>query len=86
MAKPWATSHIGEVAKGIGIDKRISGDVKSKLVVLYVGFWHDTKKNTYDKKEFNTNNDITATNFLLDSKGLDFRIMSATTSQYLVFE
>lgn len=34
MAKPWATSHIGEVAKGIGIDKRISGDVKSKLVDL----------------------------------------------------
>ena len=34
MAKPCATSHIGEVAKGIGIDKRISGDVKSKLVVL----------------------------------------------------
>ena len=34
MPKPWATSHIGEVAKGIGIDKRISGDVKSKLVVL----------------------------------------------------
>ena len=61
-------------------------EIKSKLVVLYVGFWHDTKKNTYDKKEFNTNNDITATNFLLDSKGLDFRIMSATTSQYLVFK
>lgn len=60
-------------------------EIKSKLIVFYVGFWHDTKKNTYDKKEFNTNNDIIATNFLLDLEGLDFRVMSATTSQNLVF-
>ena len=60
-------------------------EIKSKLIVFYVGFWHDIKKNTYDKKEFNTNNDTIATNFLLDLEGLDFRIMSATTSQNLVF-
>ena len=36
MAKPWATSHIGDVASGVGIEKRISGDVKSKLVELLV--------------------------------------------------
>ena len=29
MAKPWAPSHISEVAKGMGIEKRISGDVKN---------------------------------------------------------
>ncbi len=34
MSKPWATSHISDVAKGIGIEKRISGDVKSNLVKL----------------------------------------------------
>jgi histone H3/H4 len=34
MAKPWAPSHISEVAKGVGIDKRISGDVKKSLVIL----------------------------------------------------
>jgi inosine-uridine nucleoside N-ribohydrolase len=61
-------------------------EIKSKLIVFYVGFWHDTKKNIYDKKEFNTNNDIIATNFLLDLEGLDFRVMSATTSQNLVFD
>lgn len=60
-------------------------EIKSKIIVLYVGFWHDFIKNNYDKKEFNTNNDPIATNFLLDSKGLDFRVMSATTSQYLIF-
>ncbi len=32
MAKPWATSHISTVASGLGIDLRISGDVKSQLV------------------------------------------------------
>ena len=34
MAKPWAPSHISEVAKGMGIEKRISGDVKKTLVEM----------------------------------------------------
>lgn len=34
MAKPWATSHVATVAAGLGIDHRISGDVKEKLVTL----------------------------------------------------
>ncbi len=34
MSKPWAPSHVSEVAKGIGVDKRISGDVKKTLVEL----------------------------------------------------
>ena len=32
MAKPWATSHISTVANGLGIELRISGDVKTQLV------------------------------------------------------
>ena len=32
MAKPWATSHISAVASGLGIELRISGDVKTQLV------------------------------------------------------
>ena len=32
MAKPWATSHISTVASGLGIELRISGDVKTQLV------------------------------------------------------
>ena len=34
MAKPWAPSHVSEVAKGMGIEKRISGDVKKTLVEM----------------------------------------------------
>ena len=34
MAKPWATSHVATVAAGLGIDHRISGDVKQQLVTL----------------------------------------------------
>jgi histone H3/H4 len=34
MAKPWATSHIATVAAGLGIEHRISGDVKEQLVKI----------------------------------------------------
>ena len=34
MAKPWATSHVATVATGLGIEHRISGDVKEQLVSL----------------------------------------------------
>jgi len=34
MSKPWPPSHVSEVAKGLGIDLRISGDVKNSLVTL----------------------------------------------------
>jgi histone H3/H4 len=34
MAKPWATSHISAVASGLGIEHRISGDVKKSLVEI----------------------------------------------------
>ena len=61
-------------------------EIKSKLMISYIGFWHDPVKNTYNKNEFNTNNDTIATNFLLDYEGLSFQVMSATTSQYLVFD
>ena len=57
-----------------------------KLRVHYIGFWHDVKANIYDKKEFNTANDSIATNVLLNSKGLNFNVMTATTSQHLVFD
>lgn len=56
------------------------------LHVHYLGIWHDPKKNTFDKKEFNSGNDTLAVNLLLDTPNLDLTIMSATTSQQLVFE
>ena len=61
-------------------------EIASKLVISYVGFWHNSTSNTYDKNEFNSRNDILATNYLLNFIDLDFRVMSATTSKHLVFD
>lgn len=56
------------------------------LNVHYLGFWHEPATNTYDKKEFNSGNDTLAVNHLLDLEGLQFDVMTATTSQHLVFK
>ena len=57
-----------------------------KLSVNYLGFWYNVKTNTWNKREFNTNNDPNAVNVLLNTANLEFRVMTATTSQHLVFE
>ncbi|MCK0133663.1 nucleoside hydrolase [Arenibacter sp. S6351L] len=56
-----------------------------KLKVHYLGFWHNVETNTYNKKEFNTGNDPKAVEILLNTEGLDLTVMTATTSQHLVF-
>lgn len=61
-------------------------EIASKLIVYYIGFWHDPYLNIYDKNEFNTRNDQLATNFLLNSKNLNFNVMTATTCQNLQFD
>lgn len=57
-----------------------------KIRVYYLGIWHNPATNEYDKKEFNSGNDTLAVDLLLSMPGLDLTIMSATTSQYLVFD
>ncbi|MFT4855091.1 MAG: purine nucleosidase [Algoriphagus sp.] len=57
-----------------------------KVRVHYLGIWHNPETNEFDKKEFNSNNDTLAVDLLLSTHGLDLTIMSATTSQYLVFD
>ena len=57
-----------------------------KLSVNYLGFWFNVETNTWSKREFNTNNDPNAVNLLLNTVNLEFRVMTATTSQHLVFE
>lgn len=57
-----------------------------KLVITYLGFWHHPSTNTWNKREFNTNNDPNAIDLLLNTAGLEFRIMTASTSQNLVFD
>jgi inosine-uridine nucleoside N-ribohydrolase len=57
-----------------------------KIRVHYLGIWHNPETNEYDKNEFNSGNDTLAVDLLLSTPGLDLSIMSATTSQYLVFD
>lgn len=57
-----------------------------KVRVHYLGIWHNPETNEYDKNEFNSNNDSLAVDLLLSTPGLDMTIMSATTSQHLVFD
>ena len=56
------------------------------ISVHYLGFWHDPETNKYDKKEFNSGNDTLAVELLLNTKNLQFEVMTATTSQHLVFQ
>ena len=57
-----------------------------KLSVNYLGFWYDVPTATWSKREFNTNNDPNAVDVLLNTANLEFRVMTATTSQHLEFE
>lgn len=52
----------------------------ANLHVRYLGFWYDPATGVYDKKEFNTGNDTLALNLLLNNPGLEFTVMTATTS------
>ena len=56
-----------------------------KIKVHYLGFWHTPETNIYNKKEFNSGNDPIAVEVLLNTKTLDLDVMTATTSQHLVF-
>lgn len=64
----------------------LAPDIVSRIRVSYIGFWHDTESNIYDKNEFNTGNDPLATDILLDYPELEFEVMTASTCQHLVFD
>jgi purine nucleosidase len=57
-----------------------------KVVANYLGFWHHPESGTWSKREFNTNNDPNAIDCLLNTPGLELHIMTASTSQHLVFD
>ncbi len=59
-------------------------DIIPNIKVHYIGFWHDTLTQVFDLKEFNSGNDTVAVQVLLDTEGLDFDVMTATTCQHLV--
>lgn len=64
---------------------RLDTSIIPKIRVHYLGFWHDQVSNQYDKKEFNSGNDTLAVNYLLSLEKLNLSVMTATTSQHLVF-
>lgn len=56
------------------------------IKVHYLGIWHTASTNYYNKKEFNSMNDMLALNVIFNTPDLDLTIMSATASQALVFD
>ncbi len=64
----------------------LAPDIVQKLRVYYLGFWHDPRQNTWSKREFNSRNDPNAVNALLNNQHLEFHVMTATTSQHVIFE
>ncbi len=60
--------------------------ITPKLSVHYIGFWHTAATNTVNRNEFNSRNDQNAVDVLLNTVGLDFNVMTATTSKHLVFK
>ncbi|MEM9328477.1 MAG: nucleoside hydrolase, partial [Bacteroidota bacterium] len=63
----------------------LDSTIVPRIHVHYLGFWHDPATNAYDKKEFNSGNDTLAVEVLLNTAGLKMDVMTATTSQHLVF-
>ncbi len=61
-------------------------EIIEKIKVHYIGFWHNPTTNTWNKREFNTNNDPNAVDVLLNNSRLNLSVMSASTSQHLVFQ
>lgn len=60
-------------------------DIIPKVAAHYIGFWHTPDAGTWSKREFNTNNDPNAVDVLLNTRDLEVHVMTASTSQHLVF-
>jgi purine nucleosidase len=52
----------------------------------FIGLRYDHQQRLWSRDEFNTNNDPNALDVLLNAPGLEFHLMTATTSKSLVFE
>jgi purine nucleosidase len=52
----------------------------------FIGLRYDHKQRLWSRDEFNTNNDPNALDVLLNEPGLEFHLMTATTSQSMVLE
>ncbi|MFW5877775.1 MAG: nucleoside hydrolase [bacterium] len=70
------------VASAIMMDPEII----PKIRIHMMGLKYDPKTKVWNKNEFNARNDIDAVDYLLNTSGLEMHIMTATTSEVLVFD
>ncbi|MFW5644534.1 MAG: nucleoside hydrolase [Bacteroidota bacterium] len=70
------------VASAIMMDPEII----PKIRIYMMGLKYDPKTKIWNKNEFNTRNDLDAVDYLLNTHGLEMHIMTATTSEILVFD
>lgn len=63
----------------------LAPDILSKISVYLMGFFCDPETGVWNKNEFNVRNDLNAADYLLNKKGLDLHVMTATTSIHYKF-
>jgi inosine-uridine nucleoside N-ribohydrolase len=64
----------------------LAPDIKSKIRLYSLGSWYNPDTKAWNKSEFNIRCDLNAFDYLLNLEGLDFTIMTTTTSFALKFD
>lgn len=64
----------------------LAPDIKDKIRLYSLGSWYTPETMAWNKSEFNIRCDLNAFDYLLNLEGLDFTIMTTTTSFALKFD
>jgi inosine-uridine nucleoside N-ribohydrolase len=64
----------------------LAPDILPKIRLYSLGSWYTPESNAWNKSEFNIRCDLNAFDYLLNLEGLDFHIMTTTTSFALKFD
>lgn len=64
----------------------LAPDIKDKIRLYSLGSWYTPETKAWNKSEFNIRCDLNAFDYLLNLEGLDFTIMTTTTSFALKFD
>ncbi|GMQ28163.1 nucleoside hydrolase [Algoriphagus confluentis] len=64
----------------------LAPDIKDKIRLYSLGSWYTPDNRAWNKSEFNIRCDLNAFDYLLNLEGLDFTIMTTTTSFALKFD
>lgn len=64
----------------------LAPDIKDKIRLFSLGSWYTPESRAWNKSEFNIRCDLNAFDYLLNLEGLDFTIMTTTTSFALKFD